>query len=63
MKKNWREYKWDFEAEILPCVALAIGLENDQPKKNYKTANWELTILVLCFGFKIKLSYRYEPLN
>lgn len=58
MKK--REFKWGFEKVIMPCIALGIGLANNQPKKEYSTADWELSILFLCFGFRINLQYDYK---
>lgn len=55
-----KKYKCYFDLAVIPVIGLAIGLENDQPKNNYKNANWKLYILIFCFGFGINLKYKYK---
>lgn len=53
---------WKIETEfrIENCIGLGIVIGNQQPKKEYKTALWEFTLLFLCFVFTATLSYPYN---
>jgi hypothetical protein len=52
--------KIKFEFNVGKALGVAIGLNNRQPKKDYKNAWWELDLLILCFHFYWRLSYPYK---
>jgi hypothetical protein len=51
--------KIQFKFGVHKVIGIAIGLENNQSKDNYVTADWELNLLVLCFLFTWNLTYKY----
>lgn len=59
-RKFCREYAWKFNIQKEPAFGFGIGLGNFQPKKDYKTADWVLGILILCLNIDIRLSYNYK---
>ena len=58
--KNIREYKWSRKIDIEPCIGFGIAIGNNQPKKKYKTASWQLAVLFLCWNIQLNLSYNYK---
>ena len=60
MTKFKREYEWKGSLELRQCVGLGFAIGNEQPKKKYHTAWWELNVLFICWHFSLRLSYNYK---
>jgi len=49
MKEFKREYKWEGEIDIEPCVGFGVAIGNEQPKEKYRTAWWTLIDFAFIF--------------
>jgi hypothetical protein len=52
--------KIKYQIWIEPLFGFAIGFYNKQPKKKYKTANWDCYILFLFIVITINITYNYK---
>lgn len=52
--------KWNFNLRTEHAIGFGIVIGNLQPKKKYKTAIWQFSMIVLCFAIDIEYSYRYK---
>lgn len=54
-----RDYKIEYDFDLIQGIGFCIGCANTQPKKKYHIAQWNFIIIFLCFGFSLNFSYKY----
>lgn len=57
----YKKYEWRNKFWVENAIGLGLAIGNVQPRSKYKTAYWQVNILVLCFCFEIGLLYSYSP--